>query len=71
MSIESFVHLIRLTGAVRPPPALYDGNWPGLLRRGLQTAVNALANCSVPVAPSSPSTARVLRWRQDLCARTR
>lgn len=60
MSIESFVHLIRLTGAVRPPPALYDGNWPGLLRRGLQTAVNAcelLRSCGAFVAIHGAGTA--------------
>lgn len=43
MSIESFTHLARLTGAVRPPaPGLYDGSWPGLLRRCLQITVNAV-----------------------------
>jgi hypothetical protein len=43
MSNESFAHLLRLTGAAPPPaPALYDDSWPGVLRRGLQTALNAL-----------------------------
>lgn len=45
MSIYSFDHLLRLTGALRPPAAalaLFNDLWPGLIRRALQTAVNTL-----------------------------
>ncbi len=41
MSREAIAHLVRLTGAARVPTAsLYDGNWPGPLRRCRQIAVN-------------------------------